>query len=59
MAMFFLLYSTGQHGFINIDESVLANSLRVIVPRRVLSESPDGATKANVWRNECEEKREN
>lgn len=47
MAMFLLLYSTGQHGLIDIDESLLANSLRAIVPQRVLLKSADGATKQN------------
>lgn len=38
--------STGQDGFINIDQ----HNLSVIVPKRVLLKSPDGATKTNVWR---------
>lgn len=59
MAVFFLLYSTGQHGLINIDEYFLANSLKAIVPQRGSFKSPDGTTKTNVWREGCEETREN
>lgn len=47
--------SAGQRGFINIDESLSASPLGVTVPRRVLFESPDGATETNVQRLGCEE----
>lgn len=45
--MSFLLFSTGQYGFINIDQSLSAYSLRVIVRQRVLLKSPAGAMYQN------------
>lgn len=50
MVMSFLLFSTGQYGFINIDQSLSAYSLRVaVVLQRVLLKSPAGA----MYQNKC------